>query len=524
MIMPRPDIKFIAGFSLLLIFLTTAPYLYGYLTTPPNQTFTGFGLYSWFDTPVYYGYIEQIKQGNFLLQDLHTSEPQRPFFNIFWLALGLVAKIFSLSPTLIFHLTKLVLVPILVYSIFIFLRLFITSSIKLKTALVFLTLASGCGIIFWNWLPFPYNYLWDFSIPETTIFQSIYSSPHFIASWILIILSFYFLTNGYLKNRTADIIKAGLAALILTQFHPFYALLLITVPTVYAFILYLKEKNNNHLIKWLVFELFLAPSILYYLYLQSDAIFNLRSQNLMLSPPPLTIILAFGLTFFLAAGGLALVFKKHAPSKAWLFIVVWFFTNLFLLYAPVPFQRRLIEGWMIPLGLLALLALNEFLPQLKKIQGKFVTLAIFAGLAIFLFSFSNLVIWKMSFDFYQNKIPPLYLTADEIKAFDWIKNNASDQAVFLTNNFIDGNILPAMTGKKVFWGHGFETVNFDQKTNIINKLFSSDDANEQIAILKNNKITHLFWNAGLPNQFNPETKPFLTKVFTNRTVQIYEVN
>lgn len=522
--MIRSDIKFVIGFSLVLILLTSTPYLYGYLTTPPNQTFTGFGLYSWFDTPVYYGYIEQVKQGHFLLQDLHTSEPQKPFFNIFWLALGLVAKIFNLSPALTFHLIKLILVPILVYSLFIFLRLFITHPVKLKATLIFLTLASGFGIIFWNWLPFPYNYLWDFSIPETTIFQSIYSSPHFIASWILIILSFYFLISGYLKNKLIYIIKAGAMALILTQFHPFYALLLITVPTVYAFILYLKEKNSSHLIKWLVFELFLAPSILYYLYLQSDAIFNLRSQNLMLSPPPLTLILAFGLTFFLAAGGLALVFKKHNQSRVWLFIVVWFFTNLFLLYAPVPFQRRLIEGWMIPLGLLALLALNEFLPQLIKLKEKYTVLIFFTGAAIFLFSFSNLVIWKMSFNFYQNKMPPLYLATDEIKAFDWIKNHASNQTVFLTNNFVDGNLLPALTGKKVFWGHGFETVNFDQKTNLINKLFSSNNTGEQLAILKNNKITHLFWNTSFPNQFDPKNKPFLTQVFTNQAIQIYEIN
>lgn len=524
MIMPRSDIKFILGFSLALILLASAPYLYGYLTTPQNQTFTGFGLYSWVDTPVYYGYIEQIKQGHFLLQDMHTSEPQKPFFNVFWLTLGLLAKIFNLSPALAFHLTKLILVPILVYSLFIFLRLFVIHRVKLKVALIFLTMASGFGIIFWNQLPFPYNYLWDFSIPETTIFQSIYSSPHFIASWILIILSFYFLISGYLKNRNTAIIKAGFAALILTQFHPFYALLLITVPTVYAFILYLKEKNNGHLIKWLIFEVFMVPSILYYLYLQSDAVFNLRSQNLMLSPPPLTIILAFGATFFMAAGGLALVFKKYAQSKAWLFIVVWFFTNLFLLYAPVPFQRRLIEGWMVPLGLLALLALNEFLPQMTKLKEKYIALVFFTGAAIFLFSLSNMVIWKMSFDFYQNKTSHLYLTGDEISAFDWIKNNASDQTVFLTNNFVDGNLLPAMTGKKVFWGHGFETVNFNQKTDLINKLFSSDDTNEQIAILKNNKITHLFWNIGLANQFNPETKPFLTRVFANQVIQIYEIN
>lgn len=520
-------LKFIITISIVLIFLTSVPYLYGRWFAPHDFTTIGLGYYNQNDNPVYYGYIEQIKQGHWLFQDLYTTEKQTSFLNIFWLAVGLLAKIFNFSSITAFHLARILLIPCLVLAVVNFLKLFIKNDFKLKIATIFLIFVSGSGIIFYNLIPFfglQNKSLWDVAVPEAIIFKSAYASPHLLASWILIIVTFFFLTRYFEKNSKSDLIKSGASALLLTQFHPFYIALLIVAPTAFAAVLFLKIKKFSILKNWLLFEFFLLPSIIYYLYLQKDIIFKLRSENLMLSPPPFTLLISFGPLLVLAIIGLFLAVKK---SNAWLFVAVWFLAGLFLLYAPVTYQRRLIEGWIIPLALLALLTLNELI-QNEKITGLFKNRRelLTITFTIFMISilFSNPTFYFQTFDIYQTQIQQLYLPKKELLAFDWLKTQTDDNDIILANDFIDANRLPGLTGRRIFWGHMFETVNSKQKMSAIQKFLTTNDATEQYNFLKNNNINFIFWNKNSNTGFKPQQATFLKETFANELIQIYEVN
>ena len=115
---------FILYFSLFLILLLLIPYLYGYFNTPAEHYYNPIYGFSSGDKSVYYSYIEQIKQGNFLLKDLYTSEIQsRQTLNILWLFIGLFAKIFHLSVPLVFLLFQIMLTPVLLYLLYLFISL-----------------------------------------------------------------------------------------------------------------------------------------------------------------------------------------------------------------------------------------------------------------------------------------------------------------------------------------------------------------------------------------------------------------
>jgi hypothetical protein len=77
------------------IVLANLPMLVGFLIGG-NSHFTGGNYLNSGDTSVYISYIEQAKEGKFLMSNLFTSENQRDvFFAPLWLVLGLLARVFN---------------------------------------------------------------------------------------------------------------------------------------------------------------------------------------------------------------------------------------------------------------------------------------------------------------------------------------------------------------------------------------------------------------------------------------------
>ena len=96
----RSETKFLAFFTALLCVVTTLPYLIGYLVSFPGTVFTGVLDHS-FDTNNYLAYVHQASSGSWLFQNPMTLEPhQAVFFNLEWLVIGKMARIFNLRPAM----------------------------------------------------------------------------------------------------------------------------------------------------------------------------------------------------------------------------------------------------------------------------------------------------------------------------------------------------------------------------------------------------------------------------------------
>jgi len=532
--------RFLLLLSLVVVLITALPYLFGYLITPANTSYTGIHALTPGDFNVYYSYIEQAKQGNFVFQDLYTSEKQDfPLIKPFWSAVGIFARIFNLPSWLAVQLSRLLLIPIFIFGAYLFISYLFSEKQKRKIALLFLVFASGFGAIS-SMILEPGKYIvngyyhWpmDLWVPEAISFLSLYHLPHILASSILFILVFLLVLLAFENNLYRYSLGAGIASLFWLWFHPFHFFTVFSVLVIYIFVLSIKRKKIqfSHLKHFLLVLLLALPAVIYhFLILRIDPIAGARAvQNVLLTPAPWLLLISYGALGILALIGFFLFWKEK--KEKYLFIAIWFMVQLFLLYAPIIFQRRLSQNFHFPVVILAVAALF-FLYQFfsKKLSSGWRNQLLKNNillwfLFVILFAFSNIFIVLSDILLYTNQSYPYFYLSDEYRqALSWLKNNAQkDEIVF--SEWINGNFIPGNTGRKVYVGHGVETVNYKNKQDDVKWFFAEDkEDSRKKEFLKEKDITYLFYSKQEKElgNFNPENKNYLQEVFKNQTVTIY---
>lgn len=549
--------KKILFWIMITIFITTIPFIYGYFNTPPGKTQSGIRSLTSIDLHVYYSYIEQTKQGQIIFFDLFTGEAQNPLiFNIFWLSVGLAGKILKLNNIITFQLSRILLIPIFIFTIYIFISYFFTDKTKRHIALIFILFSSGIGALLAPILEkFVYEsygyYHWplDMWVAESITFLTLFHMPHFIASLILIILIFLFILLAWENNKLKYEIYAGICALILFQFHPFH------LPTIFGvlggyfiFLCYINQKILfSKLRPLIILLLFTIPDLVYHFYILRNPIIKQRAmQNVCLTPSWWLTLIGFGFLIPLSIIGIYYIFKQKDSSdknnlnfknNKYYFLVVWIIIQTTLIYSPTALQRRMSEGLHIVLSLLTTIALFTLIKnaQKKSNQNKLYKIIIYIYnnkilLAIFFiifFSFSNIVNIARDFAYYQKEHILFYLPIEKKVSFDWIKKNTEKDSVFLshttTSNFIAGN-----TGRFVYAGHTTETPFFESKAKKIEWFFRlNDEDQKKTDFLKLNNIDFVYYSdwekIHNENMFNPSQKKYLKLVYKNDLVEIYRV-
>jgi hypothetical protein len=146
--------------------------------------------------------------------------------------------------------------------------------------------------------------------------------------------------------------------------------------------------------------------------------------------------------------------------------VVWILMGLVLLYAPLGLQRRFIMGLFVPLAGMAALGLEYLAAGSRRRE---------ISLGIILFVFSLPTTWLVLLSAQHAALthePLLYLTRGERQALDWMEANTPNNALVLTGPET-GLFIPAQTGRRVLYGHPFETVNAEIKKANVTEFFLS---------------------------------------------------
>ncbi|MFA6215803.1 MAG: hypothetical protein WC768_04515 [Patescibacteria group bacterium] len=539
----RQEWFFVVFLVLVMIIITTAPLLYGWLITPPNQVFTGIHFAAPNDWFVYYSYLEQVREGNWLFKDLFTAEPNLPVLNLGWLGVGLLAKIFSLNNILAFNLARVILIPVFYFVAYLFLALIFSDLAKRKIALVLLSFASGLGIFLidlvikypFNFSNGQFNWPMDLWVPESNTFLTLYYSPHFIASLTLILLIFL-LAVLFIDNKKLSYgFWAGILALALFSFHPFHVPTVLGVILAYFIVLMFWQKQWQWpLVRYYsILLVFSLPAISYYFYLLKFDWVTIQKfyQNLCFTTPFAVTLFSYGLLLVFSLVGIYFLFKdKTELNNKIIFIIVWFTAQFFLIYSPVNFQRRLTEGLHFPLVVLAavgLFAAYNSAKQQKTKLSKFIFSWRYVALFILIFLFSGSNIFALATDFfiYRNGLTYSYLDKDVVAAASWLKNIPPDKVIFNSADYII-NILPAFSSRKVYVGHGVETPSFGRKQLEVNLFFqrNREPEVERDFLLKRN-TGYIFYSISEKElgSYNPDVKAYLKKVFENPQVKIYQV-
>jgi hypothetical protein len=136
---------------------------------------------------------------------------------------------------------------------------------------------------------------------------------------------------------------------------------------------------------------------------------------------------------------------------------------------------------------------------------------------------TNVIILFSAFYGVQTHDQQLYLTADEGAAMGWIKDNVAQNDIILASPQI-GNFIPAQTGRRVLWGHPFETVNSDTVESGVVQFYSGSLSSvEQNNYLQNNNVNYVFLGSRERQMGTPTIISKFNMVYHNASVAIYQV-
>jgi hypothetical protein len=334
---------------------------------------------------------------------------------------------------------------------------------------------------------------------------------------------------------------AGLFALFLGWQHAYDLVSIYAVWLAYAILLTIREKK----LPWFTIKNGLILGVisvwpaLYSVMLTSldpvwKAVLKQFANAGVYTPNLLHLPILFGITFVLALIGLIymnpLRLKKLDDRQ--LFLVGWFVITFGLIYLPVDYQIHLLNGWQVPMSILAVIAIFDFLaPWVSKSNSRLANLKpstmqwiLAAGILVLVIP-TNLYLWTWRFVDLSRHSYPYYLYRDELDAMSWLENNARPEDVVFSS-LTTGQYVPALTGLHAYLAHWAQTLDFFSKSkNVDDFLQGNLDKERQMQILKDGSVDYVFWGpaekaAGSETALNLSV---LEPVYTNPLVTIFRV-
>lgn len=532
----RPVILVALGIAL----LTLVPYLLGYLLAESPYHFLGMV----FNIKDYHTYLAKMwlgYRGDWLYTSTFTTqEHPAAFVYPFYILLGHVARWLGLSLPLAYQLARLGSGLALLLMVYRFAAAFLPYPTRWYAYLLTVT-ASGLGWLSLFW-PMPWSGEKgpiDQWVPESNVFFSIYTFPHFAVAF-LCILGFFLNVLPVVENETGGagrgrVIRAIIYGVTLGFIHPYMVLPLGLVP---AFYLLWRTVRARQFVwrPWLTLigiGLVLVPVAGY-----SLAVFVVvphyrawLAQGVMLSPPVVGYLLGYGLLWGLAAWG-AWRMRSYPRLP---FLLIWIVVTFILAYLPLNTQRRFIEGVQVALGLLAGAGLHlGLLPWLSgRLQGfkarypqrvlgvrwlGLTGIVLFLSLSNFfvILSHSLVVTVRDSFLYYQD---------DDAAALRWLLAQEKWDAPVLSADET-GNLLGGQIGQRVVLGHWAETIDYAATFYRVAEFFGDDtpDALRQ-QWLDEWGVAYVYWGRYERElgAFDPATVSYLEPVFTEGEVTLYQV-
>lgn len=522
--------------TLVILVFSNIYVFYGLFSPKEGLTYLGRRVINSQDTYTYVAFIEQAKQGKILFENLYTTEPQtasliRPSYYF----LGRIASVLDISSIAAYHLGRIIFSIVFCLVLYLFLGIFFKSYKRRLLAYTIIISTTGLGFLVGS--------LWsqvsDAWIPESNTFLSLQEAPHFILSQMFMLLTFLFVLKGWgiadEKNRTKRrnlYLGLSFVSLFLLTFEHPYDLLLCT-GAIFSSALYLalfhKVKRSVLVISALgeVVVCFLGLLYQYTETVRNPILSNWAAQSK--SPNPMDYILGYGILIPFAVIGLERYLTQRKVSQ--ILIISWVGVTSILLYSPVFFQRRLSEGFHIPLGILgtegliitAFFVSRLFIPKVRKMVSY-----MFVSVVVFVMCIGTVlgvqqdvgIVSKDSMGAYY-----YYMLSDEIKAMEYLKYKTDGKDIILSNWFY-GNVIPGVTGRKVYIGHKAQTNQFENKIKTINTFLLNKNVDEAYSFLKKNNITYVYLGGNdsiLTYGFKPEKKPYLIKVYDEGQAKIYKV-
>jgi hypothetical protein len=409
---------------------------------------------------MYQGYL-----GGWRFQLPFTTEPgDGAYLFLFYLTLGHLGRIFKLDLIYVFHITRVLGSLVMLWSIWDFYKAVLQNQTSRRIAFAVSSLGSGMG-----WLVVANGIITsDLWISEAYPFLSAFTNPHFPLGIGMILRVMIIWMDGRIEFR--GLILTIFLVFGLSIINPFGVVILLMVFTGRLVFEYFRKEN----LRLIFIGLFIVsaaglPVLFYDLWVvNSDPVFRIwDAQNLTPSPPIWDLLLSISpsLVFgvFGAVRSLQGVFKGKGSKD--IILVLWAILGIIAIYIPLDLQRRFMMGLFIPISGLAAQGLI-FITRDNRRRLLVIT-TIFFSLAIP----SNLLTLTASINGIQSQHPSIFLTKEEMSSLVWIEENTKPESVILSGPEM-GLFIPAYTGRRVIYGHPFESVRAEESEKAVLDFYS----------------------------------------------------
>lgn len=515
-------------FALIIAALTTLPYLVGWAAAGDDWVFNGFTIGAE-DGNAYLGKMRIGARGEWEFYLFYSPEKTDSAFGLYlpYIAAGHLVGLFVNENTpelanalaIAFQVFRIFASVVLVLAIYAFVAEFIRAPQTRWLALILSTLGAGLG---WLLVLTGQGKLLgtqpvEFYIPEGFSFLVIFALPHVAVARAAILFGLIFLFRSLDNQRWQEAALAGILWNLVGLMVTFYLPVIYAVLGAWGVALWVKKRQfplQFALLGGLAAAL-TAPLFLYNIWLFSanDAFARWSSQNYLPSPHPIHYLFGYGLLAVLAVAGGRWAWKKGTEKH--LLLISWVLLVPILVYLPINVQRRLLEAFFIPLVILAVVGLKLVARHTKPF--KRAQLVVLVALLP-----SMLLLWVGSIFTLTTPDFPAFHPRAETNAMDWLAKYAEADSVVM-GAFDTGNYLPARTNLRPFLGHGPETLDSDDKSELVEKFYRGELSPAEIQQLFSDFNIQYVMFGPLERKIKGDWNSDLALIYDQDNYQIYEV-
>ncbi|MGB2962628.1 MAG: hypothetical protein WBB69_01440 [Anaerolineales bacterium] len=499
--------------SCLVILLVTLPYLAAFQVETNESVFGGF-LINIKDGHSYLAKMQQGYLGNWKFVLPYTAEAgEGAYLFLFYLVLGHIARVINLPLIVIYHLARVLSAVFLLWAMSILFKRTFSATKDQNLGFMIASLGSGIG-----WIAVMFGlFTSDFWVAEAFPFLSIYTNPHFALGLGLMILGLIY------DNENKPWIST-LLGLALGIVQPFAVVIILLVLGGKSSIEFLESdgniqerlKSSGSILRFVFFGVGGGIILLYqYWSILSDPVLALwNKQNVTSSPALLDLLLSLSPCLILAV----LSIREAWNNEQGKLLLIWAGISLILICVPWNLQRRFLTGIFIPLAGLSVYGVSlirKWIPAKNRIL-------VFVLFCLILPT--NGMVLMSGVQASTQLDPKIYIPKAVQEGLDWLSENSHTNDLVLADEVV-GLYIPSATGRRVIYGHPFETVNADQELELVRLFFQGQMLPENIQTeLIDRGVKYIFST----NELNQDLASWINQqgfagVFKSGKVQIFLV-
>ncbi len=491
----------VIGFALFAAALTTLPYLLAWQSQTADRAFSG-ALFGVEDANSYLAKMRVGAQGAWSFSLFYTPEPsdsEELIFLPYLLSgqiIGAVVQDDAALPTALmigYQIMRVVFGFTLILVMYSFIARFLEHERVRYNALVLAALGGGLGWIT-LFIPFGARAMPDLTIPEGFSFLILYGLPHLALARAAMLGGLLLLMpappqpveiygDGIAPPLRPQrrVIYAGLLFNLVGLCVPFYLAVIYVILGVWGLTCWIVERHFPFDLarRAIPAAALTVPLFAYnvWVFLRNPAFAQWSAQNILTSPPMFEYVIAYlPLGAFAAVAGLW-AWRQAREGGQHALLIGWLIAVPILVYLPINVQRRLSEGVIVPLAILAAWGIRQLVwrdqvrdepPPLATIEEPRKRRAYqrgrtFRTLLIIFALCSTTAVWISTgalASILRNS--PTYRDGAELRAFAWLAANAEPGSRVIAS-WATGNALPVYTDLRPMVGLGPETLYAEYK-------------------------------------------------------------